>query len=1048
MKHRLLFTLFILLFKSVQSQVVINEFSSSNTSNFGGDTYDWLELYNSSSAAINIGGFYLSDKITNPTKWQIPMGTNIPPNGYIVFLLSGRNLNTGTYQETNFKLTQLDQEWVVLSNSSGMVIDSYQMLIPTPGGHSRGRTTDGALTWGYFTTPTPNSSNNTTSYQGYCEKPTFNLAPGFYPSSQTLTLSTNTAGAEIRYTTDGSEPSQTSNLYSGPINISSTTVVRAQSYLVSATNLLPSLVENNTYFINVNHTVNVISVCGNYGSATTGNGTFSPLNGNPTGILSGIEFFDVNQQFKWESTGDMRKHGNDSWAYPQKGIRFHSQDRYGYSSTIDYPIFQRSNRPKFDVIILKAGASDNYPTGGGAGAFPAHIRDAFIQTFAEKNHIHVDTRRYEPCVLYVNGKYWGVYEIRERVDTDYTDYYYNQSEDDVDMLRVWGGLNIDAGSDTAWYNLRDFVVNNNMAIPANYQHVKDRLDVNSFIDYFIYNQFLVNTDVFNWNTHWWRGRKSPGVKWRYVLWDMDNTFDLGQNYTGLPSTDCNTSPCGYEGVLQNPSGTVTQPIMFKRLKANPEFFQLYANRYAYLNTQVLTCQKMIPHLDSLIARITPEFPAQVNRWGGTMNQWQINVQKIRDFLNCRCSNILTSLVDCNSPSLQGPYQVCINSDPPNVGVITFDSTTVTSSLNCFTYFGGVNISLTALSNNPNYLFDYWSLPNGTLVNLDSLSANILIQLVDSGQIVAHFKLNILQTNDTTICAGDSLQLIGVPGLNYSWYNDSSPFNLLSSQQSFFVAPKTTTKYKLFTSAGVDSIIVTVNQLPIINLGKDSLYLCNGDTVGIDISSPMSSYLWNNGETIPQRKIYESGVYSVIVEQNDCLAYDTVKYVFYMKPTIDLGKDTLLCNGEVLLLKRPKQIETNYLWNNVDTSDTFMVDREGSLILKASRYYCSSYDTINITYEECQPCKTYIPNAVTVNDDGLNDDFQITFRQDRICELKNFHMEVYNRWGELVFISDNINNRWIPNNESIGIYSYVLQYSYLERGKEDSKFESGYITLLR
>lgn len=1048
MKQLLYIIIIVNFFSPAFGQVIINEFSSSNTNNFGGNTDDWLELYNGSTSAVNIGGYYLSDKITNPTKWQVPAGTTIPPNGYVVFLLSGRNVNTGTYQETNFKITQMDQEWVVLANTAGTVIDSYQMLIPTPGGHSRGRSTDGSPTWSYFTTPTPNASNSTTAFDGYCEKPTFSIAPGFYTTAQSLTLSSNTPNTEIRYTIDGSMPTQTSTLYSGPINISNTTVIRAQAYLTSGTNLLPSLVENNSYFINVSHTLNVISVCGNYGTATTGNGTFSPLGGNPIGILSGIEFFDVNQQFKWESTGDMRKHGNDSWAYPQKGIRFHSQDRYGYSSTIDYPLFQRSNRPKYDVIILKAGASDNYPTGGGGGAFPAHIRDAFVQTFAEKNHIDVDTRRYEPCILYVNGKYWGVYEIRERVDTDYTDYYYNQSEDNVDMLRVWGGLNIDAGSDTAWYNLRDFVVNNNMAIASNYQHVKDRLDINSFIDYFIYNQFIVNTDVFNWNTHWWRGRKSPGVKWRYVLWDMDNTFDLGQNYTGLPSTDCNTTPCGYEDILQNPSGVVTQPIMFKRLKENPEFFQKYANRYAYLNTQVLTCQKMIPHLDSLIAKITPEFPGQVNRWGGTVNQWQTNVQKIRDFLNCRCSNSMTSLVDCNSPNLVGPFNVCISSDPPAVGVLTFDSTLVTTSQNCFTYFGGVNIALTAISNNPNYVFDFWTLPNGTLINLDSISPNILIQLADSGAIVAHFKINIIQTNDTTICAGDSVVIAAVPGLNYSWYDANNQFNLIGSNSTVTVYPTITTTYRVITNVGVDSIHIAVNSLPFVNLGPDSLFLCIGDTINKDVSVTNGHYFWNDGDISPTKQFHESGTYSVLVEQNNCISTDSVTYQFYVKPNISLGRDTILCKGEQLLLSIKKEKDVDYLWNNSDSSSSIVIDKETTVSLTANQQLCFNYDTVLVSFENCQPCKAYTPNAITINDDKINDSFEVVFREDRICRLLNFHLEIYNRWGVLEYKSDNINESWTPSIRNAGVYNYVLNYSYTERGKEDSRFESGMINVIR
>ncbi len=1034
-----------LAFKS-KSQVVINEFSTSNTTNYGGGDEDWLELYNSAAFAVNIGGFYLSDKITNPTKWQIPTGTTIAANGYFRFFLSGNNVTTGPNLETNFKLTQSDQEWVVFSDATGALIESFQMLVPTPAGHSRGKSPNGSATWAFFTTPTPNAANGAVSYTGYAAKPIFSLAPGFYAGTQTVSLSCTTPNVDIRYTTNGSAPTVTSTLYSTPINIASTQIIRAQSFPQTGATILPSLLENNTYFINITHTLPVVSVSGDYGAATTGNNTFQPLDFN--NIVTSIEYFDVAQQLQWESVGEMRRHGNDSWAYPQKGIRYHSMDRFGYSSTINYPLMQQSNRQKYDVIILKAGASDNYPTGAGPTSNRAHIRDVFVQTFAMKNGIDLDGRRYEPCILYVNGQYWGVYELRERVDTDFTDYYYNQPEDKVDMLRVWGGMNIDAGSDTAWYNLRDFVVNNNMAIPANYQHVADRLDINSFIDYFIYNQFLVNTDVFNWNTHWWRGRKNAGVKWRYCMWDMDNTFDLGQNFTGLPATDCNTSPCGYEGVLQNTTGTVTQPVMFSRLKQNPIFFQTYANRYAYLNNNILTCDKLIPHLDSLIARITPEFPGQLARWGGTMAQWQANVQGIRDFLTCRCNNILTSLVDCN-PGLSGPYQVCVSSFPPNIGVITFDSTTVDTAQNCFTYFGGVDIPITAISNTPGYVFDYWQLTDGTIINGATFSSSALIQLLDSGLLIAHFKTSLLLTNDTSICIGETIQLNASGAGSYTWRDTSDPSVIISNQPQIVVSPNITTYYKVTTNLAVDSVKVTVKPLPIVSLGVDSLKLCDGDTLWKNILIGNAKYLWNDGDTNGVKPIVKDGIYIAKTNLEGCLNSDTVEYKFYKYPVAELGNDTTICLGKTIELLPTIEKDVLFKWSNSDTTSSITVDTKGEYIVDVVRNLCITSDTVYVDTEVCIPCRAYVPNAFTPNKDGKNDRYQVVFRDDKDCKLKVFQLQIFNRWGELIFETNDIKTEWIPPMlVTDNVYGYVLKYSFQDRGIYNTVYDMGSITLMK
>jgi hypothetical protein len=245
------------------------------------------------------------------------------------------------------------------------------------------------------------------------------------------------------------------------------------------------------------------------------------------------EYFGTNGQRMFQMEGDVKRHGNDSWAFPQKGFRFYVRDDYGYANKIDAKLFPTSNRTDFDVVIIKAAGSDNFPDGDNAGRV-THNRDAYVQTLCEKFDLNVDVRRMKNAITYVNGVYHGVYESRERIDVDYTEYYYNNGEKWVDMLEYWGGLQIVAGSDTAWNNLFNYIINNSMANNANYNYAISKLDPLSLIDYIMLNTYTVNSDWLNWNTAWWRGRK-PGeeVRWRYKLWDQDNTFNLGSNYTGL-----------------------------------------------------------------------------------------------------------------------------------------------------------------------------------------------------------------------------------------------------------------------------------------------------------------------------------------------------------------------------------------------------------------------------------------------------------------------------------------------------------------------------------
>jgi hypothetical protein len=218
--------------QAAQSQLVINEYSCSNWNNYAdnyGDYEDWIEIYNAGSSTVTLTGYFLSDNKNNPTKWMIPSGT-LAPNDHQVIFCSGRDVVSGFYYHTNFRLTQTKGEQILISDPTGQILDSLTTVI-TQKNHSRGRTTDGSPLWSLFSTPTPNSLNSSsTPYTGYAAKPTMSLPAGFYSGSVTVSLSTPEPNITIRYTTDGSEVSSSSPVYSAPITVSITTVIRARAY--------------------------------------------------------------------------------------------------------------------------------------------------------------------------------------------------------------------------------------------------------------------------------------------------------------------------------------------------------------------------------------------------------------------------------------------------------------------------------------------------------------------------------------------------------------------------------------------------------------------------------------------------------------------------------------------------------------------------------------------------------------------------------------------------------------------------------------------------
>ena len=134
----------------------------------------------------------------------------------------------------------------------------------------------------------------------------------------------------------------------------------------------------------------------------------------------------------------------------------------------------------------------------------AHIRDAFVHTLSMRADMLLDERTWRPCVVYLNGHYWGVYEIREKVDdTDFTDYYYDQGKYDLQFLKTWGATWSEFGgaqSQTDWDDLVAYILSNDLSIPANFDYVDSQLNWQSLCDYFMFNSYIVSQDWLNWNT--------------------------------------------------------------------------------------------------------------------------------------------------------------------------------------------------------------------------------------------------------------------------------------------------------------------------------------------------------------------------------------------------------------------------------------------------------------------------------------------------------------------------------------------------------------------
>ena len=447
----LLILLFASLSFSLSAQIVINEYSASNLEGFQdsfGKTEDWIELYNTSSESVDIGGWYLSDKESKPTKWEIPQGTVIEGNGFLIFWCSGRDNTAAGNFHTNFKLTQTKgTDFVVLTRPDESIVEAFPLEI-TLVEHSRCRSVDGGMDWKVCTDPSLESSNiGTPQYNAYTQTPTIIEAAGYYTDSIVVSIVNNEPNSILRYTIDGTNPTENSPEYTEPLLIENTRVVKAQSFSNDPMIHLGKM-DFNTYFIDEDFTLAVFSVAADdlIGLAN-GNGELIPI--------GSIEYFNINKEREATSFGSLNRHGQDSWILDHRSLDWISRDEMGYSSSVKAPIFNYSDRDEYQRFMFRNSGDDNYPANDDFNhRGSTHLRDEYVQELAREGGLKLDTRAVERVIVFLNGEYWGVYGMRERpADHDYTKEYYDQDKYNLHYLSTWGSTEAEYGGPVSYTHL-------------------------------------------------------------------------------------------------------------------------------------------------------------------------------------------------------------------------------------------------------------------------------------------------------------------------------------------------------------------------------------------------------------------------------------------------------------------------------------------------------------------------------------------------------------------------------------------------------------------
>ena len=570
-------------------ELAITEVMPSNASYLiqsDGNYYDWIELTNISGHSIELSDYCLSKDADNLTGFALPSRT-LAPGGRVTIICSAQDGLVGKYIQAPFTLSA-DECWVYVTHKGGTLSD-YLRISQVPDGYSAGRrnTYEGVF---YFDQPTPGRAN-TDGTALISQTPQALTTPGIYNDVTSVLVELTGAGT-LHYTTDGSVPTPEDPVYTGPLALTSTTVLRVAGFEAGK---LRSKVLTASYVINENHTLPVLSLAADPAALFGANGIYNQVQPFDEEITCNLSLFESDRGFSIDGGLEMMA---TNTAYPQKkSMKVNFRGRYG-SSVLGYPVFGEETGSVFEALCLQAGSEQ------GQTLFRDELFTQLCLDFTDS----VPARHYKFCVLYVNGQYYGIYTLKE----DISEMLYSQANGVAESLvtmaeepPVWG---------SELYQLAQYCREADMSDPADFAYFSDRVDTENLIDWMILQGYCCNDSIAR-DLRYFRAPET-GNRWQLGFFDLDGGF---------------TERTGFESVL-----TTAQPYAYlaltRSITQNPETRQAFLERLGQALDTTLSAEHVLARIGEFEALLVPEIPRERARWGGDAAVWQADVDRLRTYL--------------------------------------------------------------------------------------------------------------------------------------------------------------------------------------------------------------------------------------------------------------------------------------------------------------------------------------------------------------------------------------------------------------------------------
>ena len=554
------------------SGVVISEVMTATASTLP----DWIELYNAGTETADLSGWGLSDNALRPRKWQFPDGTTLAPGQYTAVFCTDTTTELNGYPCTGFSLGAAGGYSVTLSAPDGSVAD--RIYVPRQYEDvSYGRTEDLSGPH-YFTRSTPLEKNAGPTYSGRAEAPEYTVCGGLYNTGDIVEVAITAApGARIYYTLDCSDPTEQSTPYTAPITISDTTILRTRVYQDGC---MPSFIDTQSYLYNVNRTDDAYVV-----SLVASEENLYGENGILSNYLKDIENEGHVEMFT--SQGDcaisqscgVALHGADSRKRKIKSFDIIARNTYG-DNRFDYPIFSHRDYQSYQSFLLRPSGEDQNMS---------FMRDTVLSSLMRGTSLMF--QEHEVVVLYLNGEYYTLCYVRERINEHSISQFegWVGVEDDIDL--VVGNSSVNQGSNATFAKLLEWVKSNDMTTDEAYDVLDSQIDIQNYIEYMSIQIFSGNTDTLNVRRY--RCDKMD-ARWRWALYDLDWAF-----YNDTDSIGNWLTPGG-TGASKRTDNT-----LFIACMKNPRFRDEFLTYFGEMMATTFSPQNVMARFEAHHARIEP-----------------------------------------------------------------------------------------------------------------------------------------------------------------------------------------------------------------------------------------------------------------------------------------------------------------------------------------------------------------------------------------------------------------------------------------------------------